>query len=62
MLLTYACPYHYPTATMGHLIHNVNVSKSVTHMTPHMLSALNSKNWDLSVKGTLPQNATQHQM
>ncbi len=31
--LTYACPYHNPTATMGHSIHNVDISKLLTHTT-----------------------------
>ncbi len=25
--ITYACPYHNPTATMGHSIHNIDISK-----------------------------------
>ncbi len=29
--ITYACPYHHPTATMGHSIHNVDISKPLTH-------------------------------
>ncbi len=28
--ITYACPYHNPTATMGHSIHNVDISKTLT--------------------------------
>ncbi len=31
--ITYACPYHNPTATMGHSIHNVDISKPLTHTT-----------------------------
>ncbi len=38
--ITYACPYHNPTATMGHSIHNVDISKPLTHTTPYMLSAI----------------------
>ncbi len=38
--ITYACPYHNPTATMGHSIHNVDISKLLTHMTPYTLSAI----------------------
>ncbi len=32
--ITYACPYHNPTTTMGHSIHNVDISKPLTHTTP----------------------------
>ncbi len=38
--ITYACPYHNPNATMGHSIHNVDISKPLTHTTPYMLSAI----------------------
>ncbi len=38
--ITYACPYHNPTATMGHSIHNVDFSKPLTHTTPYTLSAI----------------------
>ncbi len=57
--ITYACPYHNPTATMGHLIHNVDISKPLTHMTP---SALYSENRDSSVKRTPLQSARCHRM
>jgi hypothetical protein len=33
-----ACPYHNPTATMGHSVHKVDVSKQVAHTTPYMPS------------------------
>ncbi|XP_054648419.1 uncharacterized protein LOC129190083 isoform X1 [Dunckerocampus dactyliophorus] len=35
-----ACPYHNPTATMGHSIHNTDIRKPLIHTTPHMLSAI----------------------
>ncbi len=38
--ITYACPYHKPTANTGHSIHNVNISKLLTHTTPYTLSAI----------------------
>ncbi len=43
--ITYACPYHNPTATMGHLIHNVDLSKPLTHTTPYTLSAICPVQW-----------------
>ncbi len=43
--ITYAYPYHYPTATMGHLIHNVDISKLLTHTTPYTLSAICPVQW-----------------
>ncbi len=38
--ITCACPYHNPAATMGHSIHNVDISKPLTHMMPYTLSAI----------------------
>ncbi len=38
--ITYACPYHNPTATMGYSIHNVDISKPLSHTTPYKLSAI----------------------
>ncbi len=43
--ITYACPYHNPTATMGHSIYNVDISKSLTHTTPYTLSAICPVQW-----------------
>jgi hypothetical protein len=30
----YACPYHNPTTTMGHPVHNVDINKPLAHTTP----------------------------
>ncbi len=38
--ITYACPYHNPTATMGPSIHNVDISKLLTHTMLYTLSAI----------------------
>ncbi|PIO40687.1 hypothetical protein AB205_0110420 [Aquarana catesbeiana] len=38
--IAYICPSHNPTATMGHSIHNINISKPLTHTTPYTLSAI----------------------
>ena len=38
--LAYACPYHNHTATIGHSVHNVDISKSIAHTTPKMMSAI----------------------
>ncbi len=35
LFITYACPYHNPTATMGHSIHDVDISKPLTHTMPY---------------------------
>ncbi len=43
--ITYACPYHKPTATIGHSIHNIDISKPLTHRTPYTLSAIYPVQW-----------------
>ena len=38
--VAYACPNHKRTATMGHSVHNVNISKLLAHTTPYALLAI----------------------
>ena len=38
--VAYACTYHNPTDTMGHSVHNVDISKPLSHTMPYMLSAI----------------------
>ncbi len=40
-----ACPYHKPTATMGHSIHNIEICNPLTHTTPNTLSAICPVQW-----------------
>ncbi len=64
--MTYACPYHNPTATMGHLIHNVDISKPLTHTMPYTLSAICPVQWkpgfireeNTSLKCQMPSNVS----
>ncbi len=64
--ITYACPYHNPTATMGHSIHNVDISTPLTHTTPYTLSAICPVQWkpgfireeNTSPKCQTPSNVT----
>ena len=39
------CSLSIPTATMGHLVHNIDISKPLTHTIPHTLSAICSEQW-----------------
>ncbi len=46
--ITYACPCHNPTASMGHSIHSihiVDISTPLTHTTPYTLSAICPVQW-----------------
>ncbi len=60
--ITYAWPYNNPTATMGHLIHNIDISKPTRRHTRCLPSALYSENRDSSVKRTPLQSARRHRM
>ncbi len=59
--ITYACPYHNPTTTMGHSIHNVDISEPLTHMTPYTLFAICPVQWKpgfISEENTSPKCQT----
>ncbi len=61
--ITYACPYPNPTTTMGHSIHNIDISKPITHTTPYScLPPLYSENRDSSIKRTPLQSVRHHRM
>ena len=38
--VAYVCPYQNPTATMAHSVHNVDISKTLYHMTPYTWSVV----------------------
>ncbi len=52
--ITYACPYHSPSTTVGHSIHNIDISKPLT-------SALYSENQDSSVKNSIRSLSSAHE-
>ncbi len=57
--ITYACPYNNPTAIMGHSIHNIDISKLLTHTTPYTLSAVWHVKWKpgfIREKNTSPKS------
>ncbi len=62
--ITYTCPYHNPTATMGHLITTLtSANRSPTRrLTCCLPSALYSENWDSSVKRIPLQSARLHRI
>ncbi len=65
MSITFACPFHNPTTTMGHLVHNVYISKPLSPTWRHtrcLPSALYSENQDSSVKRTPLQSARRYRM
>ncbi len=59
--ITYSCPYHNPTTTMGHSLTSANRSPTRRH-THCLPSALYSENRDSSVKRTPLQSARRHRM
>jgi hypothetical protein len=52
--VAYACLYHNPTT--GHSAHNIDISKSLAHAMPYMLSAI----CPVQLKSTLIQRASGH--
>ncbi len=61
--ITYVCPYHNPTATMGHSTTLTSANRSPTRRHTRCLpSALCSENQDSSVKSTPLQSTRRHRM
>ncbi len=53
-----ACPYHNPTTTMGHSVHNIVISKPLARTTPHKLSTISPIQWKpgfISEESTSPK-------
>ena len=38
--VTYACPYHNPTPTIGHSVHNVDIGPPLTQTGPKILNQI----------------------
>jgi hypothetical protein len=38
--IAYACPYHNPTTTIGHSVHNIHIRRPLAHMMPYKWSAV----------------------
>ncbi len=63
--ITFACPYHNSTATMGHSIHNIDINKPLTHTMPYTLSAICPVQWKpgfICEERTPLQSAKRHRM
>ncbi len=41
--ITYTCPNHKPTSTMGHSIHNVDISKPLIHAVCHLACTVKNR-------------------